>query len=427
MNTVSAVTITGFWDTDCTVSLPLNPDVNFLIGANGTGKSTTVNLIAAALNADFSTLDRLSFEQIRLELRQVKGNTKPVIEIDKLPGTDTPYSSIRYRIRDKTTDKAKEYTLEDFEEQLAFRDYPPARLRRRVRQGGIGTSIQEHLRLLVDVTWLSIHRVNPMRPSREERSHESTVDKRLGDLSTDFVAYFLSLARQAEAETAQFQKNMFLSLVRGPKQERQFVKSSEDSDTDEERRVLLDVFEKFGLQRAEREVEEHFNVLKQARERMRHRQSLDLRQLAAVVGNYRIHTIAQEWNELVKRQAQIYELRDLFLTTVNPMLRRKRLLINERDQIVAQLDGGRHLSLTQLSSGEKQLVIILGECLLQQKKPAIFIADEPELSLHVTWQAQLVDAIRDLNPMAQVIFATHSPDIVGRHRDKVFDMENVVP
>jgi hypothetical protein len=32
----------------------------------------------------------------------------------------------------------------------------------------------------------------------------------------------------------------------------------------------------------------------------------------------------------------------------------------------------------------KQLLIILGEALLQQEKAVVYIADEPELSLHVS-------------------------------------------
>ncbi|GAI82104.1 unnamed protein product [marine sediment metagenome] len=48
MNIVTNVTITGFWGTH-RLSMRLNPDINFLIGVNGTGKTTAINMIAAAL------------------------------------------------------------------------------------------------------------------------------------------------------------------------------------------------------------------------------------------------------------------------------------------------------------------------------------------------------------------------------------------
>ena len=56
----------------------------------------------------------------------------------------------------------------------------------------------------------------------------------------------------------------------------------------------------------------------------------------------------------------------------------------------------------------------------------IFIADEPEISLHVIWQENLLKGIRNLNENAQLIIATHSPDIVADFSDKVTDMEDVI-
>ena len=78
-------------------------------------------------------------------------------------------------------------------------------------------------------------------------------------------------------------------------------------------------------------------------------------------------------------------------------------------------------------SGEKQLLILLSETLLQRERPYIFIADEPELSLHVLWQEKLIASLRALNPAAQIIAATHSPDIVGALESQAIDMEELIP
>ena len=83
----------------------------------------------------------------------------------------------------------------------------------------------------------------------------------------------------------------------------------------------------------------------------------------------------------------------------------------------------KKLSPQMLSSGEKQLLILLSETLLQRQSPAVFIADEPELSLHVKWQEKLVPSLRELNASSQIIAATHSPDIVGPLSDRTIDME----
>ena len=38
--------------------------------------------------------------------------------------------------------------------------------------------------------------------------------------------------------------------------------------------------------------------------------------------------------------------------------------------------------------------------------------DEPEVSLHIEWQKQLIDLCLELNPNVQIILTTHSPAVV---------------
>lgn len=92
--------------------------------------------------------------------------------------------------------------------------------------------------------------------------------------------------------------------------------------------------------------------------------------------------------------------------------------INGREEVINH---------TQLSSGEKQLLLILINVFLQEKQPAIVLMDEPEQSLHISWQQYLIEAIRNLNPKCQLIITTHSPSILSMGwSDKVVYMENIV-
>jgi predicted ATP-binding protein involved in virulence len=85
------------------------------------------------------------------------------------------------------------------------------------------------------------------------------------------------------------------------------------------------------------------------------------------------------------------------------------------------------IPLERLSSGEKQLLIILFTVFLMEEEPAILLMDEPEISLHIGWQQQLIDVIRDLNPNCQLIIATHSPSIFGNGwGDKLFFVEDLI-
>ena len=66
----------------------------------------------------------------------------------------------------------------------------------------------------------------------------------------------------------------------------------------------------------------------------------------------------------------------------------------------------------QLSSGEKQMLIILLTVLVEDDQPYVLFMDEPEVSLHIEWQKKLIDLCLELNPNVQIILTTHSPAVV---------------
>ena len=87
---------------------------------------------------------------------------------------------------------------------------------------------------------------------------------------------------------------------------------------------------------------------------------------------------------------------------------------------------GETISPYKLSSGEKQMLIILLTVLIQDKKPFVLFMDEPEVSLHVEWQQRLLDLMLDINPNVQIILTTHSPAIImNGWSDRVTDVEDI--
>ena len=82
---------------------------------------------------------------------------------------------------------------------------------------------------------------------------------------------------------------------------------------------------------------------------------------------------------------------------------------------------GRKIGLASLSSGEKQLLRIFIQTLLGGENT--MLVDEPELSMHVVWQKDLIQSLRALNQKTQLIFATHSPEIMADvPDDKIFNI-----
>jgi predicted ATPase len=73
---------------------------------------------------------------------------------------------------------------------------------------------------------------------------------------------------------------------------------------------------------------------------------------------------------------------------------------------------GECLTPYQLSSGEKQMLVILLTVLVEDKENYVLLMDEPEISLHIEWQQRLISIIREMNPNVQLILSTHSPALI---------------
>lgn len=88
----------------------------------------------------------------------------------------------------------------------------------------------------------------------------------------------------------------------------------------------------------------------------------------------------------------------------------KKIVRSENEIYFEQM--GEKLLPYQLSSGEKQILAILLTVLIEDNKPYVLFMDEPEVSMHVEWQKQLIDLILQLNPKVQIILTTHSPAVI---------------
>lgn len=431
MHYLDSVLIAGLWGRDEAVGFKFDPQYNFLIGQNGTGKTTVVNLIAATLDGDFEQLDKTQFERIEIVLKMKGSRRKPSIIVIKTPKKDIPYFDISYEIKLQASSKPITFDLDALAEARAYRGMPQRMLRdRMVRQRFL--DIQKELRSLVTSSWLSVNRHTEEERSPDEKRHLSAVDQKLDSLSNRLVRYFSQLSRKYADNTLEFQKNSFLSLLTSEKED-QLINFSRKIDLEDERKSLSKVFDLLGLEakQYEKKLNVHldkFNAsLTSFNTKKAEGKGLSTIEFAAMYNAWKAHALVQHYEALQQKKTNIFELRDKFIQIVNELFgNRKKLSISEGNELIFSTKEERKIPISDLSSGEKQLLIIVGEALLQDQSTVVYIADEPELSLHVSWQEQLTAAITRLNPNAQIIFATHSPDIVGVHSNKIINMESVL-
>jgi predicted ATP-binding protein involved in virulence len=85
----------------------------------------------------------------------------------------------------------------------------------------------------------------------------------------------------------------------------------------------------------------------------------------------------------------------------------------------------KELDLSQLSSGEQHEVVLLYELIFNVKPNVLVLIDEPEISLHITWQKEFLSDLLKIIKIQkiQVLIATHSPSIINDRWDLVYNLE----
>ncbi len=118
---------------------------------------------------------------------------------------------------------------------------------------------------------------------------------------------------------------------------------------------------------------------------------------------------------LAQREQQIVR----FAQVCNKYLRDKEMVYSDVDSSVSvRLNStGAQLPLRMLSSGEKQIVSLFAHLYLRELGKVYVIIDEPELSLSVTWQEQLLPDILDTGNCKFLAAVTHSPFIFKNNLD----------
>lgn len=109
----------------------------------------------------------------------------------------------------------------------------------------------------------------------------------------------------------------------------------------------------------------------------------------------------------------------ILLDILNRKFAPKQLKLDKDTGYKVFTHDGQVLELDQLSSGEQHELVLLHTLLFRVERGALLLIDEPELSLHVTWQTEFLS---DLILIAKTVgfdavVATHSPYIVGSRRD----------
>ena len=412
MSILHHISVSGLWGSH-QIDLHLHENVNFLIGINGTGKTTLMNLVGAVLTCNYEMLTQISFNEITIQLK--KENEKSQIRVVYNELENTKYERVQaelaYYVRSNETEPETEYLINRINRNTSRKIYSQQ-------------DLEQQLNSLINVVWLTIHRIHPYMMTEEpyqRRISVPLIDIKLKNLSIRLARHFSALESQARTENNVFQRNILLGLVG---EEWKSDKENKNKQTLSQTRELAEnVFKETGVNETDYQV--GLDKLFERYEAINSNE-LTTKELASLVIMRRLERVMQDWQSKRSKHKEIFARRDRFLTILNSLCKGKTFKIAETNELVVENISNSQIPLSKLSSGEKQLLILLGEPLLQGDHRWLYIIDEPELSLHIQWQAKLVSGIKDLSPQIQIFFATHSPDIVSSYSDKIHDMQKVL-
>ncbi len=442
---ITKVEIQGFWG-KYKAATNLYPDVNIFIGRNGSGKTTFMDLLQGVLRVDLRMLSSLDFESITIGLKD-KAKTQ-TITATKRDASDVPSQAIVFRVG------SKPYTL-----PIDARDlYEDPYFRRHMRNARLEeeyNALKKKIGELINIASLSVHRAAYETAYEEEeylprrRTRRPPIEQRLEALVQQLTSYQLTLAERANQISSTFQRDVLASMLYDEKFDKFDPRDARGAELGKEKEDLSKAYGELGAlnKNVSERIDKHIAAL--------HRSLVALHEVerqgsvGQAEGIENIEDRSEETNRLLvddimplpllKRtqhiitlslQAQnqkqvVFQPINGFLQIVGEFIDDKEVKIDPNGDLTIQKDGKR-IAIADLSSGEKQLLILLIETLLQKNEPFVFLADEPELSLHIEWQAKIISSIRNLNPHSQIIVATHSPEIAGGWRENIIDMEDVI-
>lgn len=140
-------------------------------------------------------------------------------------------------------------------------------------------------------------------------------------------------------------------------------------------------------------------------------------------------SIINELTNIYEKNKQIDDNIENFKNVCNNYLVNKRV---EYDKFkiectVKQNSTNEIISLKSLSSGEKQILSLFSKLYLLSEERNIILFDEPELSLSILWQKELLPDIINSNRCSFIAIITHSPFIFDNDfRERAIDIREYI-
>ncbi|WP_433861241.1 AAA family ATPase [Pseudomonas thivervalensis] len=414
--------------------LNFHSDVNFLIGINGSGKTSALQLLEAALSFDLAALIGIKFSNLMVDLTGDSGRF--ILEIDSSPeriaillNDESIYFDNARIFGEDVIGRRTSPSMAEFIENHRLemiRKAGPLTQKFLAQRRPLFLGLERKISGSDDYTqW------NPYRESHGRIISRGTKELLEGlDSCQKIIERAYTRYRRASDSRIDRLSTVILESTFEyfefdiEKLNEAKLNPYEDLQELHNRRAEIEKFVKDlgGSDKAITQISEFFSKMALVVNRPGGRdpgEGWSLEWFMNMAQIKRIRAILSEIDRQKKMAERHYAPIKEFLMVVNRFFQpsKKDIVVDAVGKLKV-LQGGKFIDLENLSSGEKQLIILLVHSRFGSTKTNSFVIDEPELSLHMRWQEMLVDALTENNKVNQFIFATHSPEIVGLLKDK---------
>lgn len=384
MYKIQSVTINGFWQRlNCSCSF--NDDVNIIIGRNGTGKTTFMNLLHSILSLDLDSINNADFNSAEIKLKDKK-KTK-TIKVKKLESDTSPFSKIEYQLSSKKH-TIRLFNTDDRRISLSYR--------RRVHDET--EELRTELAKLVSLSSLSVYRLRNSDDFEVKDKYGSRfinpVDYKLSELIQELTKYQLELSQKARDIALELQKEVLASILYS-KEDMENPAYNINFNKEEEKQNLLNAYTQLNAidQNIRKKISFHVETINNTISELKNKSEsgFDIRSIEALRKTQKIIKMSLTSKE---KTSKIFSPIEQFLSILRNFITDKEFHFQSGLLVINNTYGP--IVLESLSSGEKQLLILFIETLLQRGQQYIFLTDEPELSLHIQWQRNIIPAIKKI-------------------------------
>jgi len=430
--TIKSIQITGLFEIfNYMIEYPKGENVLIITGPNGFGKTKVLNIIFSLFNKQFSFFKKLVFEEIKISLN---GNfsiaiSKKTLANKKDNVTFTFFEGDKTIGNFEDTTRSDKLLLRNIEKYLPFNRIGADSWSRSNREKIYTTNeiYEEYGDYLLSKGGVSLKKptkaVNDILNSidvhliREQRLFKKVVSN-----DPKYRITRVDRDQTIMIETIQTYSDELCRLISGRIQESYKITQLLDSTyptrlISEKKKVSKEAYDL------------RFAALKNKQDKLMKNGLYEKTQEVLEYSESDAKALLVYLNDLEQKLEvfdNLLEKLELFTNILNERrFTYKSININKEKGFYFKTSKGKDLNLDQLSSGEQHEVVLLYELIFKTRPGILVLIDEPEISLHITWQKEFLDDLLRIIEIQnfQVLIATHSPSIINDRWDLVYNLE----